>query len=646
MNKLSLKRVTLVAVAATLLIALALALDLSPLLRGGAGWRWPYEVPARPARLLPGIIALIAYLGLGGWWLERLSADDAGRTPHAFIVFCLTGGLAVQLALLAFYGNPVEQLFWRTVSTLSGGFYEVGVTVEDLPAFLRDYPDLMPGWSAHPRAHPPGTALAFWAMREILAALPGLADRLAGALRPMQCHHRILMALPDAAIGAALAGMILPLCGLLALWPAYDLARRTVDRRAALLAALWLPLLPAYVMFTPQWNQLHVLWTVVGLWLLHRALSEARPVYLALAGLWMSLVTFQSFTGVNLLGILGVYGVMYALVAGRHTWSRKEWSRIGLGLALFVAGLSSVWIVYAAVSGHTPLDLLVSALSTHYGLEEPYLPWLLFFPLDLFLFAGLALTILAGDGVFRAARDVIRHPGVSHPSAVLPLTLLVCVLGLDFSGVARGEVGRLMLIAMPLIVFAAAGALSSSRGGESDRRAIELALGVQLVVMVGFLRVIGTGLAAPPVSPFSTEPPAMQFAAQASFEEPGGGQAALIGYDAALAPSGETLDLTLYWRAATRFDHAYFVGAIVLGPDGAPLGVLDWLPVDGSYPTSCWRPGEVVIDRAAIPLDAAPSGDYWLSISLFDFDTRESLRASTPGGEPGTQVGLGPIPVP
>jgi hypothetical protein len=75
------------------------------------------------------------------------------------------------------------------------------------------------------------------------------------------------------------------------------------------------------------------------------------------------------------------------------------------------------------------------------------------------------------------------------------------------------------------------------------------------------------------------------------------------------------------------------------------VGVYDWLPVGGSYPTSCWAPGEMIIDQTSIPLSSPPSGDVWISIALFDFDTREYLTATTPEMDADTQVGLGPIPL-
>ncbi len=637
-------RTTLLVTALALLVTLALALDLTPLLRGGAGWRWPYEVPAQPLRLLPGLLALVLYLALGEWWLARGgSGRFKGAVLAGFLGFCLLGGLAVQLAFLRFYGNPFEHLFLRTVSMLSGGFFEVGVTIQDVPAFLHNYTRLMPTWPAHPKAHPPGTVLSFWGASKLFALFPGVANAVAGPFRRWQCHHRVLMALSDPALSAAALGMILPLLGGLAILPAYDLARRLYNRQVALRAALWLPLIPAFVMFTPQWNQFDMLPMMLGLWLLHRGLAEGKPLLLGLDGLLMSLASYLSFTNVNLVGLLGLYGLFYVLLVGRHTWTRADWRRTWLGVALFVVALPVAWLVHYAATGVSVFEILSTALTIHYGLNEPYLPWLAFFPIDLILFSGVILAFLAIVGVAQAVRALLGEPRQPHPEAVLPLALAVGVLVLNFSGLVRGEVGRLLLWLMPVIVVAAAWVIESGERRRWESWATSAALAVQLVVMVGFLRVIGTELAPPPNPPFIAAPTAEEAPAQATFD----GRADLIGVDAALAGEGDALDLTLRWRSVARFDHPYFISALLVGPEGQPLAVGDWLPVDGGYPTSCWRPGELVVDHTLIPLDTTPPpGDYWLSLSMFEFETRARLPVDVPGQGPDEQVGVGPIHLP
>jgi hypothetical protein len=189
-------------------------------------------------RLLPGIAALLMYLAAGTWLLHR-------GARRVFLGFCIIGGLIVQLAFLWFAGNPIQELFFRTVSSVAGGFYEVGVRPTDMLETLRHYPTLMrdPLTTAHPKAHPPGIPLLFWATSRLFALMPGLADALADIFRPWQCHHRVLMALPDSAIAAAALGMLIPLLSLLAVLPLYNFTRRLYGISTALRAVLWLPLI-------------------------------------------------------------------------------------------------------------------------------------------------------------------------------------------------------------------------------------------------------------------------------------------------------------------------------------------------------------------------------------------------------------------
>ncbi len=643
-----LTRPVLIASLIALLVTLALALDLTPLLRGGAGWRWPYSIPDPAAWLLPGLVALATYLGVGLWALRH------ARRTWLFLLWCTLGGLGVQIAFLAFYGPPLEQLFLRTVSSVAGGFFEVGVASGDMLDTLRHYPELMPGWTAHPKAHPPGIPLLFWAGSRLLALTPGLADALADPFRVWQCHHRVLMSLTDPALAAAAVGMLVPAAGALGVYPAFDLARRISGEQAGRAAALWLPLMPSLVMFTPQWNQLYALLALAVVWLVWRGLGEARPFWLAACGLLLSAATFLSFTAVNLIGLAGLVGLLTAVLVGRQRWDSAAQRRVLIGIVLAILMLPVAWLIFYAVSGVTVFDLLRTALTIHYGLNEPYAPWLLFFPLDLMLFSGLALAILSLMGAVQAARAVIRDPHMAHPEAVLPLALWVAALVLNFSGLVRGEVGRLLLWLMPMIVLAAAPAATpDDRSSPAGVIAISTVLGLQLIVMVGFLRVIGTELAPPPVN--SSHPAEVagmiplapaRFAALPDTSGEREGAASLIGYHTSAAPDGSALNLTLIWQGDARFDHPYFVSAVVVGPEGQPIGVYDWLPVEGGYPTSCWMPGEWIIDRAQIPLSASLPREAWISVSLFDFDTRTRLPVTLPDGQIDNQIGLGPILLP
>ena len=130
----------------------------------------------------------------------------------------------------------------------------------------------------------------------------------------------------------------------------------------------------------------------------------------------------------------------------------------------------------------------------------------------------------------------------------------------------------------------------------------------------------------------------------AHFSDGAGGVIELLGYEVSPARPGEALHLTLYWRCVAPVKEDYTVFNHVLAPHaaGAWVAQQDGPPASGLYPTSWWRPGEVIVDRhaIAIPSDVRP-GDYQIAVGLYEFATLR--RLSVQGG--GDAVTLAPIAI-
>ena len=118
-----------------------------------------------------------------------------------------------------------------------------------------------------------------------------------------------------------------------------------------------------------------------------------------------------------------------------------------------------------------------------------------------------------------------------------------------------------------------------------------------------------------------------------------GDQVQLLGYDLSTpipGPSpyegegsiepGDTLTLTLYWRALTEMDQDYVVFTHLLASDGSMTGQRDNQPVGGAYPTSLWLTGEVITDVYEIPIraDATP-GEHCLEVGMYVAETGTRL---------------------
>jgi hypothetical protein len=80
--------------------------------------------------------------------------------------------------------------------------------------------------------------------------------------------------------------------------------------------------------------------------------------------------------------------------------------------------------------------------------------------------------------------------------------------------------------------------------------------------------------------------------------------------------------LTLIWRSIAAIDQDYTVFTHVLDQTGRQIGGQDNQPVNGSYPTSRWSPGEYVIDQYA-PANLAQG--YSMEVGLYDPETGARL---------------------
>jgi 4-amino-4-deoxy-L-arabinose transferase-like glycosyltransferase len=118
--------------------------------------------------------------------------------------------------------------------------------------------------------------------------------------------------------------------------------------------------------------------------------------------------------------------------------------------------------------------------------------------------------------------------------------------------------------------------------------------------------------------------PPIQYPRQANL----GAQVEFLGYDLdrdEVAP-GETLHLTLYWRALAPMEASYTVFTHLLDGANQIRAQQDNPPQGGSYPTTLWAPGEVVADPYALTVQAdAPAGPHVIEVGLYLAETGQRL---------------------
>lgn len=120
-----------------------------------------------------------------------------------------------------------------------------------------------------------------------------------------------------------------------------------------------------------------------------------------------------------------------------------------------------------------------------------------------------------------------------------------------------------------------------------------------------------------------------------------GGAIELVGYTLGEAAPGEPLPVILAWRSLAAVERDLTVFVHLVGPDGRALGQDDREPAHATYPTSRWRPGEVVIDRFTPELIADAPGS--LSVVVGWYDRSTGRRLETADGR--DAITLGPLDV-
>lgn len=109
---------------------------------------------------------------------------------------------------------------------------------------------------------------------------------------------------------------------------------------------------------------------------------------------------------------------------------------------------------------------------------------------------------------------------------------------------------------------------------------------------------------------------------------------------------GETLSVTLTWRADGRPSRAYTVFVHLVGEGETPITQGDGPPQGGEYPTSFWDASERIADThvLAIPPDAPP-GQYALFLGLYVLETGERLPVLDTNGQIVADHVVWPMPI-
>jgi 4-amino-4-deoxy-L-arabinose transferase-like glycosyltransferase len=103
--------------------------------------------------------------------------------------------------------------------------------------------------------------------------------------------------------------------------------------------------------------------------------------------------------------------------------------------------------------------------------------------------------------------------------------------------------------------------------------------------------------------------------------------------DAQISPAGDRVNVELSWAATQPIPGDYTVFLHLFDAAGVRLAQDDGPPRAGYWPTSAWRPGDLITSTHSLALPAGlPAGSYRLGTGLYDPATGQRLFAYGPDG--------------
>ena len=380
-----------------------------------------------------------------------------------------------------------------------------------------------------------------------------------------------------------------------------------------------------------------------------------RPALLGLLGILLGLGALSKAAGLLLWPVAGATCLLLA-------WRARRWRWLALaGGVILIAALavSGWWFVrnlrlYGELTGiQTHLDVVGYRRPLPVTLEDVigefrgfrYSFWLLFgwFAIlapEPFYWIMDALTFLglAGLGLF-LARSRRQLPTWTRAALVILLAWLVLVaVGLlRWTTFTLASQGRLLFPALPAIALF----LVVGWAELVPRQARRLSGVVALVLWLVWAALCPLLVLKPAYAlPRRVHSPGELSALPSPLGVRFGDCCELLGYlqpaEARDEPvySEDWVPLTFVWRVRSATDQNYSIYVHARTLNGEGVGQADTYPGNGMYPTSLWKPGEIIEDTVQVMISTTVEGPILVrfDVGLYDLDTLEGLPAYSSDG--------------
>ncbi len=463
-------------IAITLIFSIAVALDLSPFLRGPApyfpDWRWDYNfVNTFPKIWFPitisAIILCIFYFveKKGKKWIEK---KEKIILPSFFLLYYL-----FQFAVLYFNRAGINSLLNRIINPGVNGYFTSALYVKDVPSFLKEFNSIVLSLYMHAQGHPPFSVLFFWIINKLFSFTPFFNPLTSELIIKTDNIRSVWLTLPQSAkLGAIFVAVFIPMLVSLVSILVYLVAKKIYGINTAFRSLIVLIFVPNILLFIPINDVFIVIFPLASIILLINSIRNKQLILSLLSGLLFSVGLYFS---ISLLPIFII--IIFILVKETNFKIKKSTNYI----IFYLLGLLFIPVFLYVVLGFDTIRMLKVLMS---GLPEKrhYSTWVIYNLYDFFVFTGIPLTIglivLICNQIMRLYRRLWKNVDLFFTGFILMLLIL------NFSGSVRGETGRIWIPFVPFMIMPVVNFLTVNKQVRLSTNQFVLFVSIQLVVVL------------------------------------------------------------------------------------------------------------------------------------------------------------------
>jgi hypothetical protein len=421
-------------------LAIGLAYSLGILLKLGplngipemSNWEWPW----RSFGVLRTAALLLAPLPLIAWVVWKAEGSISRSQARWFLALLVVANYGLQLLEVLVDRRGYALFIQIVTSPKATSYYTDALAIESLSHWLGTFH--LQQLHNHAATHPPAPILFYYLFVKLLG--------------------------PSAAAlwGACVIGFIGSL-GILVMYHFVGLWTR--DRRTRILAGAFYSVVPALVVFFPEFDQIYPLLAMLLVICWVKALNGS-PAYAFYLGITLFVSTFFAYNLLTAGVFLAYYGIYWLWRQRSSRAIAKLVVSAGIALALWAGIYAALW----GATGYDPFASLRSALASQAVfagyLHRSYIRCAIYDPYDFAMGAGFIAVVIIGLYLWRNARPFDGK----RADVVLTLIGLATIFTVDFSGLLRAETARVWLFYQPLLV--APVALELAKLGRPSRLAV------------------------------------------------------------------------------------------------------------------------------------------------------------------------------